>query len=84
MLLLLPQRNLAARVVGRLLQLAVKETRTDTIQNKARFLDEFGGGDDDELTERERAAVARKPVEHQALFAGNTDDHFRMGVKLTR
>lgn len=39
---------------------------------------------DDELSERERAAVARKPAEHQALFGGNTDDHFRMGIKLTR
>ena len=39
---------------------------------------------DEELTERERAAIARKPAEHQALFGGNTDDHFRMGIKLTR
>ena len=42
MLLLLPQRNLALRVVSRLVALAVKETRSDTIQNKQRFLEEFG------------------------------------------
>lgn len=42
-LVLLPQRNLALRLVTRLLALAVKETRTDTIQNKQRFLEEFGG-----------------------------------------
>jgi hypothetical protein len=41
-LLLLPQRNLALRVVRRLLELAVKETRSDTIKHKQRFLDEFG------------------------------------------
>ncbi|PRW59313.1 U3 small nucleolar RNA-associated 25 [Chlorella sorokiniana] len=82
-LVLLPTRNLALRLVTRLLALAVKETRTDTIQNKQRFLEEFGDADD-ELTERERAAVARKPAEHQALFGGNTDDHFRLGIKLTR
>ncbi len=41
-LVLLPQRNLALRLVTRLLALAVKETRTDTIQNKQRFLEEFG------------------------------------------
>jgi hypothetical protein len=29
-------------------------------------------------------AAARKPAEHQALFAGNCDDHFRIGIKLTR
>lgn len=40
--MLLPQRNLALRLVTRLLALAVKETRTDTIQNKQRFLEEFG------------------------------------------
>ncbi|KAL4425892.1 hypothetical protein ABPG75_009908 [Micractinium tetrahymenae] len=82
-LLLLPQRNLALRCVSRLLALAVRETRTDTIQNKQRFLEEFGD-QGDELTERERAAVARKPAEHRALFGGNMDDHFRMGIKLTR
>ena len=25
-----------------------------------------------------------EPAEHQALFAGNTDDHFRLGIKITR
>lgn len=34
------------------------------------------------------AAAARKsggkPAEHTALFEGNTDDHFRLGIKLTR
>ena len=39
---------------------------------------------DEELSTREKAAVARKPAEHQALFRGNADDHFRMGIKLTR
>jgi hypothetical protein len=129
-LLLLPQRNLALRVVSRLCQLAVRETRTDTIQNRQRLLEEFGDGGGagggswawalsrlcqvqqgerqpqltavylpacnrppglcctpragEPLSEREAAAVARKPAEHQALFSGNMDDHFRLGIKLTR
>ena len=33
---------------------------------------------------QEASAAARKPAEHQALFAGNCDDHFRLGIKLTR
>lgn len=44
MLLLLPQRNLALRAVRRLCALAVRETRTDTIQNKQRLEEEFGDG----------------------------------------
>lgn len=33
---------------------------------------------------QEASAAACKPAEHQALFAGNCDDHFRLGIKLTR
>lgn len=42
MLLLLPYRHHAYHAVLRLLRLAVKETRKDTIQNKERFIEEFG------------------------------------------
>ena len=34
------------------------------------------------LAEPKRSAV--KPQEHSALFAGNLDDHFRLGIKITR
>ena len=89
-LILLPMRNTALRVVSRLLALALRETRTDSIQKKHRFLEEFGVDDEDDegeeggLSEREKAALARKPAQHRALFAGNVDDHFRFGIKLTR
>jgi len=89
-LVLLPMRNAALHFVLRLLTLAMRETRTDSIQNKKRFLEEFG--DDEEgadaedggLSDRARTALARKPAQHRALFHGNVDDHFRMGIKLTR
>ena len=82
-LILLPMRHQALKVVTRLLELAQKETRTDSIHGKARFLADFG------LDAEDAAAVeaGRKPwqpAEHAALFAGNTEDHFRMGIKITR
>ena len=65
-----------------------------------RFLQDFGEALDDGSDEEEGrpgkappptaadSAAARKgggkPAEHVALFDGNTDDHFRLGIKLTR
>ena len=31
-----------------------------------------------------RALGGGKPADHEALFAGNSDDHFRLGIKLTQ
>ncbi len=40
-LLLLPQRNLAFRAVLRLVRLAMRETRADSVAGKARFVEHF-------------------------------------------
>ena len=81
MLILLPMRNMAEQVVLRLACLAQKETRTDSIQNKPRFLREFAADlDDVDVQQKGRP----KPADHQALFRGNTDDHFKLGIKTTR
>ena len=78
-LLLLPMRNVAYKVVSRLLVLAQKETRKDSIQGKARFLEDFGPQE-----EEEDEKTKNRSQEHRVLFHGNTDDHFRLGIKLTR
>jgi U3 small nucleolar RNA-associated protein 25 len=129
-LLLLPTRALAFRVVRRLVSLAQRETRADSVTGKEKFLEQFTDPDyrgdaEDDLSllqarwEAEGAAAgsagaaeaaarhyssggkggggaatkskasrrpSTKPAEHRALFGPglNADDHFRVGVKLTR
>lgn len=85
-LLLLPLRSMALRAALRLAALAQRETRADSIQGKQRLAEEFGGDEGEPgVGQRGRGGVAPdKPAEHAALFAGNPDDHFRFGVKITR
>jgi len=40
-LILVPQRNLAFKLVVRLVALAMKETRADSVQGKERFVEQF-------------------------------------------
>jgi hypothetical protein len=89
-LLLTPLRSLALAAAARLAALAQAETRPDSIQGAGRLAEEFGPGSDDEGGSaapggaRRGGAPAGKPAEHAALFAGNADDHFRFGIKITR
>lgn len=84
-LIMAPYRHHAKCIIERLLDLAIQETRTDTIKNKTRFQEEFGiDRDEDTMTEREKMALSLKPKQHRALFDGNCDDHFRIGIKVTR
>lgn len=69
-LLLLPQRNLALRVVSRLLALAVRETRTDTIQHKQRFLEEFGEEGEQAQEGGEGRAGVRRVLERRRVGVG--------------
>lgn len=87
-LILLPMRNMAYKLILRLIQLTQKETRADSILGKQRFADDFGPGEEESeeegMTERGKKVKAEMPLDHQRLFEGNCDDHFQIGLKITR
>ena len=45
------------------------------VHNQRRFRREYGGGD-----KAERSRVVPKPSSYTAMFTGNTDDCFKLGV----
>lgn len=78
-LLLTPFRSSALTALTSLLALFPEGTQ---IENRQRFLDEFSlpPGTVDRLLER----ASEWPRDHVETFAGNVDDNFRVGVKVTR
>ncbi|OWM86976.1 hypothetical protein CDL15_Pgr016012 [Punica granatum] len=89
-LILLPLRSIALRVVKRLIQLTPSNRKVN-VEHMDRFTDDFGGGeaednDDGALTENVPALTQKssKPSDYHALFDGNNDDHFMIGIKFTR
>ena len=88
-LLLLPLRSTAHAATLRLAALLQRETRADSVQGKARFEDEYGPGSDGEEEGEEAGGErggrgSRLPPDAAALFSGNSDDHFRFGIRVTR
>ena len=77
-------------MVRRLLELCpAAHGRADSVSKMDRFADDFGHGDgsDDEEVEQSRRRKRKNlwvPDDHTALFKGNTDDHFRLGMKITK
>ncbi|KAL1224086.1 Protein NUCLEOLAR FACTOR 1 [Cardamine amara subsp. amara] len=92
-LILLPLRSIAFRVVKRLIQLTPESQRVN-VEHLDRFNDEFGceedtdDGDGEKNTSKNGNTITQKsskPSDWQALFgASNSDDEFMLGIKHTR
>ncbi|XP_078166412.1 U3 small nucleolar RNA-associated protein [Carex rostrata] len=83
-LFLLPLRSIALRVVLRLIQLTPL-TNKDNVEHLDRFTEEFGAIDDEEKDKKDPSSQGHsKPADFRALFGGNNNDHFMLGIKFTK
>uniref|UniRef100_A0A8C7YM47 U3 small nucleolar RNA-associated protein 25 homolog n=1 Tax=Oryzias sinensis TaxID=183150 RepID=A0A8C7YM47_9TELE len=77
-LILLPFRSGALQVVHILLSLLETKGKKIVVSNKKKFKEEFGEDAD------EKPPNLHRPDDYHAIFAGNVDDHFRIGVSIVR
>ncbi|XP_029317227.1 U3 small nucleolar RNA-associated protein 25 homolog [Cottoperca gobio] len=77
-LILVPFRGGALRVVQTLISLLEIKGRKIVVSNKKRFKEEFGEEADDKPPNLQR------PDDYSAIFSGNVDDHFRIGISIVR
>lgn len=87
-LVLLPLRKFAFHFVRRLMRLVMLPNfghkHFKSVPGGAQFLDEYGDGEEEELGAPSSKHMQGKPKDFRDTFSGNTDDHFRLGVKLTK
>ncbi|XP_042453180.1 U3 small nucleolar RNA-associated protein 25 homolog [Zingiber officinale] len=85
-LLLLPLGSIALRVVKRIIELTPISNQANA-EHVDRFTEEFGAGDEEEDEEEEASLKSKrtaKPEDFKALFGGNNNDHFLLGIKFTK
>ncbi|XP_064914426.1 U3 small nucleolar RNA-associated protein 25 homolog isoform X1 [Columba livia] len=76
-LMIVPFRECALRIVHILIRLLeVNDKRKIDVSNKKRFKGEFGSDPE------EKPPNLKRPEDYEAVFAGNIDDHFRIGVAI--
>ncbi|KAM4693895.1 U3 small nucleolar RNA-associated protein 25 homolog isoform 2-T2 [Discoglossus pictus] len=75
-LIVVPFRESALRVVQILISLLEVGNRKLDVSNKKRFKDEFSSEPED------KPPNLKRPEDYEAVFAGNIDDHFRIGVSI--
>lgn len=76
-LMIVPFRECALRIVHILISLLeVNDKKKIDVSNKKRFKGEFGSDPE------EKPPNLKRPEDYEAIFAGNIDDHFRIGNDL--
>ncbi|MCJ8731054.1 hypothetical protein PDJAM_G00191630 [Pangasius djambal] len=77
-LILVPFRDGALRVVQTFISLLESDGKKMDVSNKKRFKDEYGE------EPSSRPAGANRPDDYRAVFSGNVDDHFRIGMSILK
>lgn len=75
-LILVPVRGGALRIVQTLISLLETKSKKIVVSNKKRFKEEFGETPDGKTSNMQR------PDDYKAIFSGNVDDYFRIGISL--
>ncbi|XP_067277878.1 U3 small nucleolar RNA-associated protein 25 homolog isoform X2 [Pseudorasbora parva] len=77
-LILVPFRDGALRVVQTFITLFEPKGKKMDVSNKKRFKEEFGE------EPGEKPPNLHRPDDYHAVFSGNVDDHFRIGVSILK
>ena len=94
-LIVVPYRKLALKLVNMFIAMLMRPGE-EYVSNKKRFVDAFGPlGEEDEKRgaeedadedddENEKQNEANRPDDFNLLFSGNTEDHFKIGMSVSK